>query len=205
VILSNSAIFDALDDGRLVLEPEPSPRVSDGTGTPSPFGTSSLDLRLGSVLQVPKQAQLAIDLREKGNIADTLMVLSDSMEIDPEKGYKLKRNQLVLAQTLERISLPLPQNLAGTAVDRPALAARIEGKSSRARFGLLVHFTAPTIHAGWDGPITLEMMCLGPLSFTLYPGLPICQLIVEEVKGEPIESLSQFQGQTTPAGDAPTG
>ena len=48
----------------------------------------------------------------------------------------------------------------------------VEGKSSRARFGLLVHFTAPTIHAGWAGRITLEMMCLGRYPLRLYPGRP---------------------------------
>ena len=90
--------------------------------------------------------------------------------------------------------------LEGVARARPALAARIEGKSSRARFGLLVHFTAPTIHAGWSGRITLEIMCLGKNPLKLYPGLPICQLIIEEVAGTPTESESQFQGQEHPTG-----
>lgn len=80
------------------------------------------------------------------------------------------------------------------------MAARIEGKSSRARFGLLVHFTAPTIHAGWSGRITLEMMCLGQTPLKLYPGLLICQLIVEEVVGDPTENESEFQDQMKPTG-----
>ena len=80
------------------------------------------------------------------------------------------------------------------------LAARIEGKSSYARCGLLVHFTAPTIHAGFDGTITLELYNLGPLSISLYPRTPICQLIIEAVKGIPFRNDSQFQGQVAPGG-----
>jgi dCTP deaminase len=81
-----------------------------------------------------------------------------------------------------------------------SLAARIEGKSSYARCGLLVHFTAPTIHAGFKGTITLEIMNLGPYAISLRPQMPICQLIIEEVRGVPFRSDSQFQGQSQPAG-----
>ena len=82
----------------------------------------------------------------------------------------------------------------------PSLAARIEGKSSRARCGLLVHFTAPTVHPGFFGTLTLEMINLGPSPIALVPGMPIAQLIVEEVKGIPVENPSQFQGQSAPEG-----
>ena len=81
------------------------------------------------------------------------------------------------------------------------LAARIEGKSSRARIGLLIHFTAPTVHPGFSGLLTLEMINLGPARILLRPEMPIAQLIVEEVKGLPFENYSQFQNQTTPAGE----
>jgi dCTP deaminase len=86
-----------------------------------------------------------------------------------------------------------------------SLAARIEGKSSRARLGLLVHFTAPTVHPGFSGTLTLEMINLGPVDIQLFPGMPIAQLIVEEVKGRPdFNNPSQFQGQSTAAGNAPS-
>lgn len=93
---------------------------------------------------------------------------------------------------MERVTLPI--------VPSKTLAARIEGKSSVARCGLLVHFTAPTVHAGFDGTLTLEMINLGNAGFTLFPGLAICQLILEIVSGDPIANPSQFQGQSTPAG-----
>src|SRR5262249_28086536 len=72
--------------------------------------------------------------------------------------YILERNQFILGQTREFVSLPIEhsENV------ETCLAARIEGKSSRARVGLLIHFTAPTVHPGFAGTLTLEMINLGP-------------------------------------------
>ena len=83
-----------------------------------------------------------------------------------------------------------------------SLAARVEGKSSYARCGVLVHFTAPTIHAGFAGTITLELANLGPLPVMLYPNAPICQLVVEEVLGTPFRNDSQFQHQRRAGGQS---
>ena len=96
----------------------------------------------------------------------------------------------------ERIALPLREG-------RPPLAARIEGRSSYARCGLIIHFTAPTIHAGFDGiTIALELKNLGDYPITLYPGDEVAQLIVERVSGMPFANPSQFQGQSTPTGSS---
>jgi len=65
-----------------------------------------------------------------------------------------------------------------------------------------VHFTAPTIHAGFSGTITLELINLGPLDIALFPQMPICQLIVEQVHGVPFRNDSQFQGQQSAGGAA---
>jgi len=64
----------------------------------------------------------------------------------------------------------------------------------------MVHFTAPTVHPGWAGPLTLEIINLGPMSFVLRPGMHIAQLIVEEVRGEVFLNPSAFQDQSTPEG-----
>jgi dCTP deaminase len=96
---------------------------------------------------------------------------------------------------MERVELPI---LDGD--DIPCLAARVEGRSSYARCGLLIHFTAPTIHAGFAGTITLELLNFGPVPISLYPGEPICQLIVEKVDGKPFHNASQFQNQATAGG-----
>jgi len=99
----------------------------------------------------------------------------------------------VLGKTLERVELPI-------LTEGTSLAARIEGKSSFARCGLLVHFTAPTIHAGFKGTFTVELINLGTLDIALYPNMPFCQLIVEQVYRSPFGNESQFHGQVTPGG-----
>ena len=89
--------------------------------------------------------------------------------------------------TKERVDL----NLKGK------VAARLEGKSGLARIGLGVHVTAPTIHAGFPGTIQLELVNHGPMPIKLRPGMAICQLIIETIKGTPsMAHKSQFAGQT---------
>jgi len=192
MVLSNVEIHKALDDGRLVITPEPTPRTPTSNNPDCPYNTTSVDLKLGNTLSIPKPGPYAYDLRKPG-IANFLLQNCDHVQIDPVGGFTLKTNQLVLGKTLERLTLPINPNL-------PTLAARTEGKSSFARCGLLVHFTAPTVHADFDGTLTLEMILLGSTSMILWSEMKICQLILEEVKGTPFPNQSQFQGQTTPAG-----
>lgn len=83
------------------------------------------------------------------------------------------------------------------------LAARVEGRSSLARIGIVVHLTAPTIHAGFNGRITLEMINFGPFYLRMVPNkTPICQLIVEQLESVPTQEINtEFQGQTLPSGE----
>ena len=145
--------------------------------------------------------QVAADLRADERVASTLAALTTTREIDPEQGWKLYPGKFILGQTAERVHLRLPDELDDRAADKPILAARVEGRSSMARFGIIVHFTAPTIHAGFEGPPTLEILCHSETPFTLYPGMAICQLIFEPLVGAPIERESQFQHQDPPAGE----
>jgi len=187
-VLSNRAIVEALESGRLVIVPRPTPEPG---AAGSPYNTSSVDLRLANEILVPRDGlTLNFDLRT-GNIAETLQRLSDRRTIPPD-GWILQPRSFVLARTVERVALPLEGRLA----------ARIEGRSSFARTGLLVHFTAPTIHANFSGTITLEMINLGPLPLVLTPGLRVCQLIVETVEGDVVPEPSQFHGQGTASGAA---
>jgi dCTP deaminase len=152
MILSNVELFSALNEGRLIIRPEPAPRLP------------------------------------------TIRQHSQALRISDLQPFCLEPHRFILARTHEHIEFPILR-------DRPTcLAARIEGKSSRARFGILIHFTAPTVHPGFKGTLTLEMINLGPASFMLRPGMAIAQLIVEEVRGCPIENPSQFQGQRNAAG-----
>lgn len=199
MILSDTAIFEALDDGRLTVVPEPQPRVPSLGTTSVPIDRTSVNLRLGSTLRIPREDMaVAIDL-SSGAAGPTLQTLYDARTI-PDEGFVLDRNRFILGMTLESIRLALPDTLPEPIAQRGCLAARVEGKSSLARFGLLIHFTAPTIHAGFEGHITLEMMNLGPAPIRLRTGMPVCQLILEPVQGFPLGSGGQFSGQRDPAG-----
>ena len=98
---------------------------------------------------------------------------------------------MVLALTEERIVLP----------EMSRLAARVEGRSSLARLGLAVHLTAPIIHAGFRGRITLEITNQGTIPIRLRPGLIICQLVFEMVFGTPQAVMTGvFQDQDSVGG-----
>jgi len=192
VILSNIEIQRALDDGRLVIEPEPMPR-RPAAGEYCPYDTHAVDLRLYQEITVPQPGPHHFDVMERGALSEAIAGRSQRHVLTEDQPYALEPHQFILGRTLERVELPTDR---GT----PHLAARIEGKSSRARCGLMVHFTAPTVHPGWVGPLTLEMINLGPQTIILRPGMPIAQLIIEEVRGEIFLNPSEFHGQSTPEG-----
>ena len=184
-----------MDEGRLVIYPEPVPRVKGIGDKYCPYDSHTVDLKLGSEITVPKPGTFAYDFKASGSIADLIAQNSEKHTLVESRPYHLEHGQFVLAQTLETITLPIDKGA-------PYLAARIEGKSSRARCGLLVHFTAPTVHPEWSGPLTLEIINLGKTPFILHLGMPIAQLIVEQVAGEIFHNPSQFQNQSTPEGKA---
>ena len=189
MILSNNEILKAVKAGDIRI----GALTGDEPSSVPPFNTTSIDLCLGDTVSIPKDGPAAFDMRKKG-IAQFLSDHSEKYKITESQPFNLKPQTFVLANTRERVHFPIRP-------DRPSYAARVEGRSSVSRCGILVHFTAPTIHAGFEGTITLEIISLGPLSFLLCPGMPICQLIIEQVHGvvTPAEN-PQFRGQSTPAG-----
>lgn len=194
MILSNMGIQRALDDGALVIEPEPSPR-RPSPDAECPYQTSAVDLQLGDeIAWLKRDLPINIDLREGRFTRLFTAGNAETLNLQDVGPFSLEPNRFVLGKTLERIHLPIRDK-------EPWLAARVEGRSSYARSGLLVHFTAPTIHAGYDGTITLEIMNLGPYRISLHPHTPICQLIIEMLDSKPFPNESQFHGQTSPAGD----
>ena len=192
MILSNQAILDAMDQGAFSIAP-----IEGRDPSGAPFNASAIDLRLGTEVLIPKKNYpVAIDLRNPG-IAGFLHQISDRFTMNDHQPFTLEKNEFVVTNTLERVSFPIREE------GQQCYSARVEGKSSLARCGILVHFTAPTIHAGFEGPITLEMINMSAHSFLLFPGMYICQLIIEEVRGLPIAAPNQFSGQTGPAGIVP--
>src|SRR5262249_17775474 len=108
MILSNVELHRALDDGRLVIRPEPQPRfVSLGTEH-CPSDTHSVDLRLGDEISVPQPGTYAYDHTQTARLSEHLAKTAVKYKITAATPFKLERNQFVLGVTHERIGLPIP-------------------------------------------------------------------------------------------------
>lgn len=177
MILSNREIEAAIRKGDLIIDPLP---------TPAQYTTSAVDLSLGDEMfayktaeeiakEEPRGAQrpLHINTRE----VDQRAVLGKYGKPIPvaEDGFILKPGQFALSNTREYVNL----------THKGKIAARVEGRSTLARLGLVVHLTAPTIHAGFSGRIVLEMYNFGAYPLILPPGVNVCQLIFERVGNIP--------------------
>ena len=151
MLLSDRDIRAALSDGRIVVDP--------ADGLDARIGPESIDLRLGdSFLVFERNQQAFIDPRDPAT-ADGATRRAD---LEPGDRSIAPPRQLVLATTLERLRLA------------PDLVARLEGRSSLGRLGIIVHSTASLFHAGWDGHATMELGNLGLMPVALYPGMRIC-------------------------------
>jgi deoxycytidine triphosphate deaminase len=84
----------------------------------------------------------------------------------------------------------------GTPVKNPELICFVNAKSTRARTGIIVHFTAPTIHAGWEGKITLEIANFGPFHLVLQENDVIAQLTVATISSAPDLTLKVGRSMT---------
>ena len=98
------------------------------------------------------------------DVKQELEGLTELVEIEGDEPFILHPGEFVLGSTLERIALP------------DDLVARLEGKSSLGRLGLLIHSTAGFIDPGWDGHVTLELSNVANLPITIYPEMKIGQL-----------------------------
>jgi len=149
VILSDRTIREELAAGRIVIDPL----------GPQAVQPSSVDLRLDHRFRVFRNHTMGhIDVKQ--NLED----LTELVTIDPDAAFMLHPGEFVLGSTLERVVVPTD------------LVARLEGKSSLGRLGLLIHSTAGFVDAGWAGQLTLELSNVASLPITLYPGMKIGQI-----------------------------
>jgi dCTP deaminase len=182
LILTDREIQIALDRQLIKIEPTP-----DGEA----FTSSAVDLRLDPVIWIVKQPSSALEnvinpRAENFNAEEVMRGLSDEHTIG-SAGFPLEPKKLALAWTKEYVEMKTETRIA----------ARVEGKSSLSRLGLVVHMTAPTIHAGFEGRIRLEMMNHGAVPIRLWPGMRVCQLIFETTLGTAERGYKgQFAGQT---------
>jgi dCTP deaminase len=178
VILSDRSIRDEVAAGRIVLDPY----------DPKMVQPSSIDVRLDRFFRVfLNHTTGVIDVKEN------LEELTQLVEIpDEDTPFILHPGEFVLGATLERVALPVD------------LVARIEGKSSLGRLGLLIHSTAGFIDPGFDGHVTLELSNVANLPITLYPHMKIGQISFHRMDS-PAEVPygsgalgSKYQGQRGP-------
>lgn len=153
---------------------------------PSLVQPASIDLRLGRGFRLMLPGDLPHDPRH---------LVDYTVEYDTGS-WTLEPGQFVLAHTLEKVTLG------------PGLAAKLEGKSSLGRLGLVLHSTAGYIDPGFSGTITLELAMLAPRPLRLYEGMKVGQLAVFRMSspalvpyGSP-ELGSKYQGQNVPTASA---
>lgn len=160
-------LLNLVESGRVKIKPFDRSLVGEG----------SIDFRLGNKIRVFKKGTAIID-PEKGHKEYTKLInISD--------GYTLKPREFIHGMTMEYIELP--DNLCGW----------IQGRSSLARIGLMVHITASLMHPGSRGNQILEIVNMSPRKIKLKPGIPVCQIIFEDTKGKAIHS-GLWQDQTHP-------
>jgi dCTP deaminase len=148
-VLSDGTIRRLIADGHVRIEP-----FDDSMVQPA-----SIDLRLGSSFRVFHNHRIgAIDL------ADPPKNLTEHVEIDDGESFVIHPGEFVLGRTQEHVELP------------DDVVARIEGKSSLGRLGLIVHATAGFVDPGFKGTLTLEITNLTRVPIILWPGKPIAQL-----------------------------
>jgi dCTP deaminase len=177
LILSDRDIRAEIESGRIVIDPY----------TPEAVQPSSVDLHIDRRFRVFRNSRYPyIDVRQE------MPELTELVEIEGDEPFILHPGEFVLASTLERVTLP------------DDLVARLEGRSSLGRLGLLIHSTAGYVDPGWDGNLTLELSNVANLPITLYDGMKIGQISFQRMSS-PVEIAygdprlgSRYRGQREP-------
>jgi dCTP deaminase len=176
-VLSDRDIRAALQAGRVRIDPY----------DPACLQPSSVDLHLDADFRVFRNNRYAfIDPRTPQPD------LTELVSVDGDDPFILHPSEFVLGQTLEWVELP------------DDLVARLEGRSSLGRLGLLIHSTAGYVDPGWKGNLTLELSNVANLPIALYSGMKIGQISFFKMSS-PVERPygsrelgSRYQGQSTP-------
>ncbi len=177
VLLSDGDIQRSLNSGRIGLDPFDASMVQP----------SSVDVRLDRFFRLFENHKYAVIDPSLDQPALTTLV-----ETPADEPFVLHPGEFVLGATFERVSLGND------------IAARLEGKSSLGRLGLLTHSTAGFIDPGFSGHVTLELSNVATLPILLWPGMKIGQLCFFELSSPAThpygsaEYLSRYQGQRGP-------
>jgi dCTP deaminase len=148
-VLSDGTIRRLVEEERIKIEP----------WDPAMVQPASVDLKLGTSFRVFHNHRLpAIDLAQPPS------GVTEHVQIEEHASFVIHPGEFVLGTTVEWVELP------------DDIVARIEGKSSLGRLGLIVHATAGFVDPGFSGTLTLEITNLTRVPIVLWPGKPIAQL-----------------------------
>lgn len=181
MILSDRDIKRALKTGEIVVKPAPN--------LIEQLGSSSLDLRLGYHFRTFRHRRMPfVDPQDP----TTMEGMTEEVRISEKEPYVIQPREFVLGSILEWIELPAN------------ISARIDGRSSLGRLGLVIHSTAGHIDAGFKGSITLELTNIGMMPIMLYPRMRVCQLVFEPLSSPAERPYSKkpgakYGGKTKPA------
>jgi dCTP deaminase len=177
VLLSDRDILNEIDAGRIGMEPF----------DPAMVQPASIDVRLDRYFRVFENHRYPhIDPAQAQDD------LTREVQAEGDEPFILHPGEFVLGSTYEEVSLP------------EDLAARVEGKSSLGRLGLLTHATAGFVDPGFSGHVTLELANVATLPIKLYPGMKIgqfCFFRMSSASEHPYGSEkygSRYQGQRGP-------
>ncbi|MCX6807100.1 MAG: dCTP deaminase [Candidatus Berkelbacteria bacterium] len=161
MLLSDKDIKDYIKKHRIKITPKPDFKTQ--------LGSCSIDLRLSNIFKVFEQNRTPyIDVRQ--NLSN--YCITRDVKIKKDEPFIMHPGIFVLAQTVESIELP------------DDIVARLEGRSSLGRLGIVVHSTAALFDAGFKGKPTLELGNLGKLPVGLYQNMRICALTFEQLSSK---------------------
>lgn len=199
--LSDVDLRQAVQCGDLIVEPLPDEEI----------GATSIDLHLDSIEQAQVWDFKAIAKHNKdlGHPPKELHIarmnyatISRQFMVQPPHEDDAEKNDLVFRRDNAVVLRPQgfvvwqTREKVGTPEEDPRYICFVNGKSTRSRTGLVVHLTAPTIHAGWSGNITLEMTNVGPLDLVLFAGDAVAQITVAKITWPPSLDIKLFESTT---------
>ncbi|MBF0423290.1 MAG: dCTP deaminase [Magnetococcales bacterium] len=172
--LSDQDILTAIREGRIAFDPMPSSQC---------FGSFSVDVSLSGVFQTFRHVKVPfLDLSDQESLYGVSEECMERMELAGQEQFFLHPGEFALGMTRERIKIA--DDLVGW----------LDGRSSLARVGLMVHITAHSIDPGWDGHITFEFFNAGRLPLALSPGLRIGAVSFETLSSKTTRPYGNKEG-----------
>ena len=181
MILSDRDILAKIESGDIQIS-------SPHKNWKAQVGASSLDMRLGKHFKVYEHGKFPVlDPAKMSEVGEMARLI----EVPEGESFVVQPGEFVLGVTLEKVSLP------------DDVVARVEGRSSLGRLGIVVHSTAGFVDAGFSGTITLEIANINRMPVVLHPGMRVCQLAFEPMSSPAQvpyskKGTSKYQDQILP-------